>query len=114
MTFDTTVELCGDVSRRIILAALAAEQRSLTVNTLREAILTYTRHSPVIDASEEIRTETRVSLHHVHIPKLESAGVIEYDSERQLVEPTEQFNQLQPYLSVILRIDPNLDEPVEL
>lgn len=108
------LELCVDEYRRIILAALAAEQRSLTVNNLREIIVTYDHHLSVTDASEEILTEPRVSLHHIHIPKLESAGVIEYDSERQLVEPTEQFNELQPYLSAILRIDPNLDEPIEL
>lgn len=112
--FDTMLELCGDKHRRIILAVLAAEQRSLTVNDLRRMILTYNHHTPVTDASEEMLTEILVSLHHSHIPKLESAGVIEYDSERQLVEPTEQFDQLQPHLSAILGIDPDLNEPVEL
>lgn len=114
MTLDTTLELCGDEYRRIILAALAAEQRSVAVNDLRKIILDYNNHSPVTDTSEEILTELQVSLHHIHIPKLESAGVIEYDSKRQLVEPPEQFNMLQPYLSAILRIDPGLDSHVEL
>ncbi|MDG5819947.1 hypothetical protein QA609_14145 [Natronococcus sp. A-GB7] len=114
MTFNTILELCGDEHRRIILAVLAEEQRSLTVNDLRRTILTYNHHTPVTDASEEVLTEIRVSLSHTHIPKLESAGVIEYDSERQLVEPTEQFDQLQPHLSAILGTDPNLDEPIEL
>jgi hypothetical protein len=114
ITFDTVLDLCRDKHRRIVLAVLAAEQRSLTVNDLRRTILTRNHHTPVIDASEEVLTEIRVSLHHVHIPKLESTGVIEYDSERQLVEPTEQFDQLQPHLSAIIGTDPNLDEPIEL
>ncbi|WP_049912606.1 DUF7344 domain-containing protein [Natrialba hulunbeirensis] len=112
--FDTVLDLCGDEHRRIILAVLAAEQRSLMVNDLRSTILTHNHHMPVTDASEEVLTEIQSSLHHTHIPKLESAGIIEYDSERQLVEPTEQFDQLQPHLSAILGTDPNLDEPIEL
>lgn len=114
IAFDTVLDLCGDEYRRITLAVLAAEWRSLTVNDLSGTILTYNHHTPVIDASEELLTEIRVSLTHTHIPKLESAGVIEYDSERQLVEPTERFDQLQPHLSTILSTDPDLDEPIEL
>ncbi|NGM67673.1 hypothetical protein G6M89_01385 [Natronolimnobius sp. AArcel1] len=114
ITFDTILDLCGDGHRRIVLAILSAEQRSLTVNDLRSTILTYNHHTPVTDASEAVLTEIQIALHHTHIPKLESAGVIEYDSERQLVEPTEQFDQLQPHLSAIFSTDPNLDEPIEL
>ncbi|QFU82266.1 DUF7344 domain-containing protein [Natronorubrum aibiense] len=114
IAFDTVLDVCGDEHRRIILAVLAEEQRSLTVNDLRSTILNYNHHTPVTEASEEVLTEIQSSLSHTHIPKLESAGVIEYDSERQLVEPTEQFDQLQPHLSAILGTDPNLDEPIEL
>ncbi|SDR18346.1 DUF7344 domain-containing protein [Natronobacterium texcoconense] len=114
ITFDTVLNLCEDEHRRIILAVLAEEQRSLTVRDLRGTILTYNHHTPVIDASEEMLTEIQSSLSHTHIPKLESAGVIEYDSARQLVEPTEQFDQLQPHLSAIIGTDPGLDEPIEL
>ncbi|UHQ97924.1 hypothetical protein HYG81_18865 [Natrinema zhouii] len=114
ITFDIVLDLCGDEHRRIILAVLAEEQRSLTVNDLRSTILTYNHHMPVTEASGEVLTEIQSSLHETHIPKLESAGVLEYDSERQIVEPTEQFDQLQPHLSVILGTDPNLDEPIKL
>nr|WP_293030462.1 hypothetical protein [Natronococcus sp.] len=113
-TFDTVLDLCRDQHRRIILAVLTEEPRSLTVNDLLEAILKYNHQSSVTEVSEEVLTDIRVSLHHTHIPKLESAGVIDYDSERQLVEPTEQLDQLQPHLSAILGTDPNLDEPIEL
>ncbi|WP_440772249.1 DUF7344 domain-containing protein [Natronorubrum sp. DTA28] len=112
--FNTVIDLCRDEHRRIVLSVLAAEQRSLTVNDLRTVILTRNHHTPVTDASEEVLTEIGVSLTHTHIPKLESAGVIEYDSDRQLIVPTEQFDQLQPHLSTIIDTDPNLDEPIEL
>lgn len=112
--FDTVLKLCGEKHRRIVLAVLAEEQRSLTVNDLTGTILTHNHHTPVTEVSEEVLTEIRSSLYDTHIPKLESAGVIDYDSERKLVEPTEQFDRLQPHLSAILGIDPNLDESIEL
>ena len=114
IAFDTVLDLCRDEYCRIVLAVLAEEQRSLTVNNLRRTILSCNHHTPVTETSESVLTEIRLSLCHTHIPKLESAGVIEYDSERQLVEPTEQFDQLQPDLSAILGTGPDLDEPIEL
>jgi hypothetical protein len=45
---------------------------------------------------------------------LASAGVIDYDTERRLVEPVDDLNQRVPYLSAILDVDPDLERPVEL
>ncbi|WP_425606525.1 DUF7344 domain-containing protein [Halomontanus rarus] len=56
----------------------------------------------------------RISLSHVHLPKLTAEGLINYDPERQLVEPTEQLDQVQPTLSTILDADSSLEAPIEL
>lgn len=104
--FDTVLDLCRDHHRRIVLAVLAEEHRSLTVNDLSTAILKYNHQTPITAVSEEVLTDIRLSLYHEHIPKLESEGVIEYDSERQHVVPTERFDQLQPSISAIIEADP--------
>lgn len=112
--FDTVLDLCRDQHRRIVLAVLAEEKRSLTVNDLTKTILKYNHQTPVTEVSEEILTEIRLSLDRVHIPKLESVGVIEYDPERQHAKPADRFDQLQPYLSAIVDLDPTLEELIEL
>lgn len=109
IAFDTTLELCGEKHRRIVLAVLATERRSVTVSDLTELIHIHNDQTQGIDASGWVPTEIQASLHHVHIPKLESAGVVEYDSKRRLVEPTEEFDQLRPQISAILGIDSDLD-----
>lgn len=114
LAFDTELELCRDRHRRIVLAILAAEQRRLTVDDLTKTILKYNHQTTVTEVSGEVLEQVRQSLHHVHLPKLAAAGVVEYDPERHLVEPTEQFDQLQPSLSAILDADPALEEPLEL
>ncbi|MFC6718377.1 hypothetical protein ACFQGT_12105 [Natrialbaceae archaeon GCM10025810] len=84
------------------------------MNDLSKAILKYNHRTPVTEVSEELLAEIRIALSHDHIPKLESAGVIEYDPERQHVVPTERFDQLRPLLSAIIEADPDLQLPVEL
>ena len=112
--FDTVLDLCRDQHRRIVLAVLAEEHRSLTVNDLSKAILKYNHQTPVTEVSEDVLAGIRLSLYHEHIPKLESEGVVEYDPERQHVVPAEWFDQLQPSLSAIIEADPGLKIPVEL
>lgn len=114
IAFDTVLDLCDDRNRRIVLAVLAEERRSLTVNDLRSKILAQSHQRTVSNVSEETRTKIRLSLCHTHVPKLESAGVVEYDPERQLVEPTDRFDRLEPHLSAILEADPELEEPIAL
>lgn len=112
--FNTLLELCQEQHRRIILAVLATEKRSLTVNDLTKAIVKHNHHTALLEVSEEESRQIRISLHHIHIPKLEDLSLIEYDQERQLVEPTPQFDQLQPQLSAVIDADPELEAPVAL
>jgi hypothetical protein len=111
--FDSVLDLCQNQHRRIVLAILAEEQRSLTLNDLTQTILKYNHHTPITEASEDVLVEIRRSLYHVHLPKLASKGLITYDPDRQLVEPTEQFEQVQPTVSTILDADLELEAPIE-
>ncbi|WP_246999491.1 DUF7344 domain-containing protein [Halosolutus gelatinilyticus] len=112
--FDAVLELCQDQHRRIILAALAHENRSLTMNDLKQIIVDQNHHTAITELSGEEISDIQISLLHTHIPKLEDLSIVEYDRERQLVEPTPQFEQLEPQLSAIIDIDPGLDPPVTL
>ncbi|WP_373190253.1 hypothetical protein [Halolamina sp.] len=114
LSFDTVLDLCQNQHRRVILAVLAEAQGPLTVNDLAETIVNYTHEIPVTEISEELRTPVQISLHHVHLPKLESTGVIQYDPEQHPVEPVDDFAQRVPYLSAILDADPELKRVVKL
>ena len=114
IAFDSVLGLCQNQHRRIVLGTLAEEQRSLTLNDLTKTILKYNHHTPITEASEDVLTEIRLPLYHVHLPKLASEGLINYDREKELVEPTEQFDQVQPTLSAILDADPSLKVPMKL
>ena len=113
-SFDSVLNLCQHQHRRVVLAILAEEQRSLPVNDLSQAILKYNHQTQITEASEDVIVEIRLSLQHVHLPKLATEGVITHYPDRQLVEPTEQFEQVQPTVSTIIDADPTLEAPIEL
>ena len=113
-TVDSVLDMCRHQHRRIVLALLKTEQRSLTLDDLTRAVLKYNHQASPTAVSEDVLTEVRVALHHIHLPKLASDGPITYDPDRQVVEPTEQFEQVQPTVSMILDADPTLETPVEL
>ncbi|KAB1185508.1 hypothetical protein GJR98_15750 [Haloferax sp. MBLA0077] len=114
IAFDSVLGLCQHQYRRIVLAVLTEEQRSLTLDDLAETVHKYNHQATSTEAPEDVITKVRLSLHHIHLPKLASGGVINYDPERQFVEPTEQLEQVQPTLSTILGADPSLNTPMEL
>lgn len=114
IAFDSVLDLCQNQHRRIVLGALAEEQRSLTFDELMTAILKYNHQTLAAEASENVKTRVRLSLIHVHLPKLATGGLISYDPERQLVGPTEQLDQVQQTLSTIIDADSTLKTPVGL
>ncbi len=109
--FDTVLELCQEQHRRIILATLAQRKQSATVDDLMKAIFKHNHHTPLAEVPEEESKQIRLALHHVHLPKLADQSLIDYDQDQQLVEPTPQFDQLQPQLSAIIGVDPGLEAP---
>ncbi|QLD89553.1 hypothetical protein HWV07_11125 [Natronomonas salina] len=108
------LDLSGHRYRRIILAALADEQRPLTVNDLTKAIIKHNDNISVMEIPEGRLSELQLLLHHVHLPKIESTRLITYNQDRGLVEPTEQLDRLQPQISTLIEADSAIESPVEL
>lgn len=114
LDFDAVLGLCSDRHRRIALAVLADQQRTLTMDDLTKAVVKHNHHTPLAEVSGETTTRIKTRLHHTHVPKLVAAGLVEHDAERGLVEPTPEFDRVEPHLSAVLDADPVLEGPVEL
>lgn len=114
IAFDLVLGLCQHQHRRIVLGIPAEEQRSLTFSDLTGAILKYNHQTQITEASEDVLTEIRQTLHHVHLPKLVSERPFNYGPKHQLVEPAEQLYLVHPTLSTILDADPSFESPMKL
>lgn len=91
-SLDTTFELLANGHRRALVAYLLGAQRGLSVEVLVDRLAD--------DPADERRIATR--LYHVHLPKLAAAGVIEWDDEREYVEPTPLVVELEPFLQAAI------------
>lgn len=103
---ETVLEIVQSGYRRVILTVLMDEQRALTLNELTKTLIERTHQKSVSEVSKDEMTEIRISLYHVHLPKLAEAGFITYDPDRKLAEPTEQLDCIQPQLSTLIESDP--------
>jgi len=114
LELDTVLDVCEHPHRRAVLAALAENHQSISVNALATAIVEHDQDRLVTDDSGETLTQIRVGLHHAHLPKLDEAGLIEYNSERQLVKPTARLDEGEPHLMAVLGADSELAMPLEI
>jgi hypothetical protein len=89
-TFDELLDALGHVQRRKLLLAL-------TVHNPRND------DPAVIDEDESAGEElTRlVAMQHVHLPKLERYGFIEWDQDTNQVSKGPNFDEIRPLLKII-------------
>ncbi|WP_415378963.1 hypothetical protein [Halosimplex sp. TS25] len=84
LTAEARYDLLADGRRRLALAELAERAAPVALGDLAEAVAAREEDdaSPPVGAVERVA----VSLHHVHLPRVEDHGVIDYDPAANRVE----------------------------
>lgn len=77
-------ELLANERRRNVLAVLDCETTPVTLETIAGQVAGR-EVTPATSDVDDLRSE-RVSLHHVHLPKMTALGVLEYDSTTRRIE----------------------------
>lgn len=83
-TTDEVLALLDDVHRRRLLVSLLSE--------------------PSVEPAELVpgdAGELPMRLHHVHIPKLDDAGVVDWNRQRGVVTRGERFDAVEPTLTLL-------------
>lgn len=82
---DRQIELLADASNRSIVALLDEATQPLHVESLAERLVS--DDVTIVDTPEyEAQLEkTLLTLHHEHLPRLDEAGLLEYDRERNVI-----------------------------
>lgn len=85
--------------RRQLLAALADTDGSVTVRDVRNEIVTRETAASLPDVPAAETKRVYLTLLHIHVPMLADAGVIDYDSDRDVIEAAD-LEAVRPLLSV--------------
>jgi DNA-binding transcriptional ArsR family regulator len=100
LSLDAIFHLLSNRRRRLALYFLSDVRGPVGREELARRIVTWEVDADIEEASGEQVTRTTVSLDHAHLPRLEDDGVVTYDREADVVEPTDALSKLEPYLEL--------------
>ena len=95
---DVVFELLSSPRRRYILYYLRTVDEPIQLTTLAEQVAAWENETDVDSITEQERKRVYVSLYQTHVPRLDEAGVIEYDSDSGLVSLAGEATEIDVYL----------------
>ena len=98
LTTDTLFELLKNRRRRDAIDFLKANDGETTLSDLAEHIAAAENDLPVEEISSKQRKRVYISLYQCHLPKMDRAGVVDFDKNRGSIRLDERASQLYPYL----------------
>ena len=87
--------------RRHVLRYLREREGPIEMRDLAEHVAAHEYDTTVDDLTSSERQRVYISLYQSHLPKLDTQGIITYDKNRGLVEPTARTALFDPYLDLV-------------
>ncbi|WP_226481054.1 DUF7344 domain-containing protein [Natrinema amylolyticum] len=97
---DTTFDLLRNRHRRDVVEILAEREASIPLRDLAAAVGAVKPEPESGSVSPDRTHEIAALLHHVHLPKLDDADVIDYDTETSTVAPV-RTGDLVPFVRAV-------------
>nr|WP_311136047.1 DUF308 domain-containing protein [Natronosalvus vescus] len=98
---DELFQLLANQRRRHILLALIREGKPLDIGILSQEIAAWEDGNELEEVSSKDRKRVYTALQQSHLPKMDKVGVLEYDRDRGMVEPTSTLEDVEHYLGSV-------------
>ncbi|WP_254768542.1 DUF7344 domain-containing protein [Salinilacihabitans rarus] len=95
---DVIFELLKNRRRREVLEYLLEAEGTVTLGELAEQIAAWENDTSVSALSSDQRKRVYVALYQTHLPKMDDAGIVDYDQDRGLIELSDNADLLLMYL----------------
>jgi DNA-binding transcriptional ArsR family regulator len=96
---DTVFDLLSSARRRYILYFLRQHGGEASINELATQLAAWENDVSTEELTRQDEKRVYVSLYQTHVPKLEERGIVEYDSDSNVVTLTGRAYELDRYLS---------------
>ncbi len=106
LSADTILELLANRRRRYLLYALRGREDPIELSKLAEEVAGWEHDVPPEEVAKNEYKSVYVSSVQCHVPKLADAGVVDHDEDNHTVILADAFDQLEPYLRVVIRDEP--------
>lgn len=96
---DVVFDLLSSPRRRFVLYYLNQVDDEVEIGELADEVAAWENETDVEDLTSQQRKRVYVSLYQTHVPKMEDAGIIDYDSDRGTVSLADQAEDISAYLT---------------
>ncbi len=96
---DVVFDLLSSPRRRFVLYYLNQIDDTVTIGELADEVAAWENEVEVEELSSQQRKRVYVSLYQTHVPKMDDAGIIDYDSDAGTVSLAEQAGDVSAYLT---------------
>ena len=100
LSLDVIFDILSVERRRHTLEYLLTESEQTTLGDLAEHIACLENEKDLVDLSSQERKRVYVGLYQSHLPRMDGAGVVDFDPDRKTVELGANAAQLTPYLEL--------------
>lgn len=96
---DTIFTLLSDQRRRYVVTALSEQEPPIALHDLVRQVVALETETEPNDISADTIDQAATTLHHVHLPQLDDANIITYDTETNTVTSvqTEELASLMSF-----------------
>lgn len=102
---DDLFELLGNARRRHIIEYLNEHGEPESLGTLAQYVAAQENDVGFEDVSAIQRKRSYTSLQQTHLPRLDDAGVVEFDKDGGVITPSKQLAQFSLHLDVVSKDD---------
>lgn len=95
---DVIFEILKNQRRRYVLQYLEMASGPVRLGELAEEVAAWENDTEVSKLSSKQRKRVYVGLYQGHLPKMDDAGVVEFNQDRGIVELTDRAEQLRTYM----------------
>lgn len=100
-TEDELFDVLSNRRRRYTVHALKSDDARLDIGTLAERVAAWECNVAPDEVNNKQRKRAYTALLQSHLPKMEEAGVVEFDKGRGVVEADENLDDVELYLDVV-------------
>lgn len=94
-------EVLRNQRRRYVLQFLKQDDRPVELGDLAQQIAAWEYETTLEGVTPEQRKRVYTTLQQTHLPKMDTSGILEFDSDRGVIEPTERTRDISVYLEIV-------------
>lgn len=101
LTRDAIYNVLSNQRRRYTLHYLARQDGTVDLRDLSKRIAAWEHDEQMVDVTWEQRKNVYTALQQVHLPRMDEAGIVDFDRNRGEITLRDDVENLQPYLDFV-------------